>query len=153
MTNNPLAYRFIIFNACAAAGIVWATKLGYVEQVFNGDISGISYGITALFIVGLISSARFVYRLPEHAAQSDHIGAIAEWLVTLGLIGNVVGFVLALHGLDANSLANGAQKVAAQLLAGMGVAFYSTLAGAVLALWTSVNKRMIDTALAVRGDV
>jgi flagellar motor component MotA len=65
--------------------------------------------------------------------------------VTLGLIGNVVGFILALQNIDTGSLgtAEGVQKVAASLLAGMGVAFCSTLVGAVAALWISVNAWVI----------
>ena len=141
MTNNPTTatttYRLILFNACAFAGVAWATKLGYVEQVFNGDISGISYGITALFAAGLVAT---VY------GKAALLGSVSEWLVTLGLIGNVVGFVLALRGIDPSALAAGAQDVAANLLNGMGVAFYSTLVGAVCALWTGVNKVIVEAA-------
>ena len=66
--------------------------------------------------------------------------------MTLGLIGNVVGFIIALQNIDTGSLgsAEGVQKVAASLLAGMGVAFCSTLVGAVAALWTSVNAWVIS---------
>ena len=134
MTNNPTTYRLIIFNACAFAGVAWAAKLGYVAQVYNGDISGISYGITALFAVGLIATA-FGRRLPEK---------FSEWLVTMGLIGNVIGFVLALRGMEPSALARGSADVAANLLGGMGVAFYSTLVGAVCALWADVNKAIVE---------
>lgn len=151
-----LAYRFAIANTVGAAFLAWAFLAGHAQQVLAGDISHISYVITALFAIGLASSALWVGRINYNAASADyfkahtaHIGDISEWLVTLGLIGNVVGFVIALRGVDIGALggADGAQKVAVQLLAGMGVAFYSTLTGAVFALWTSVNRRLIETAL------
>jgi len=177
--RNLLLLRFIIFNACGAALLVWAWRLGYVQQVFAGDVSHISYVITVLFAVGLISTTFRVLAVNsavnatpthgklwspgymkaqdaagKHAIRNAHVELIAEWLVTLGLIGNVVGFVLALRGIDVSSIgsADGARGVGAQLLAGMGVAFYSTLAGAVFALWTNINALMLRTATALHVE-
>lgn len=155
---ESLAYRFTITNCLGFAGLTWAASQGYVAQVFENDVSHISYGITALAAVGFVSSALWVGRIAYNpdAPKEDfeigtaHLSDLPEWLVTLGLIGNVIGFVIALHGVSIDALtdAAGAQKVAGGLLAGMGVAFYSTLAGAVFALWQSVNVRMIKTTIA-----
>lgn len=176
--RNLLLFRYIIFNACGFAFLVWAWSLGYVRQVFDGDVSHISYVIAALFAAGLTSTTWRVLQvnaavnaLPDgklwqraHMAAQDraatfsiknaHIADIVEWLVLLGLIGNVVGFLLALAGADASSLnsAEGTQKFAGQLLAGLGVAFYTTLAGTLFALWTSINFRMLDTATALHAE-
>lgn len=172
MLSNLLLFRLTIANLCGFALLTWAWTLGYVQQVFKGDISHISYVIAALFAVGLVSTfwratkvsaalnetkagVPTVYgrrKLQAAAskmhAKSAHVGDVAEWLVTLGLIGNVIGFVIALRGVNVGAVgtAEGAQEVAAQLLMGMGVAFYSTLAGSVLALWTTINRRMLETA-------
>lgn len=176
--KNLLLYRLYITNFCGFALVAWAAMLGYVQRVYANDISHISYVITALFIVGLGSTALQAWRvnreidagnvsLTRHmdmmmhtvkrkatAASlpigSAHLSDIKEWLFTLGLIGSVVGFVIALDGIGSASLstAEDTQKVAAQLLAGMSVAFYSTLAGSVLGLWTSINLRMLNTATA-----
>ncbi len=134
-------YRFCIFNLCGVALLIWAWMLGYVRQVFEGDVSHISYIISGLFICALI---RALYACLS-GRSTDFLEHVETWLVTLGLIGNVVGFVLALRGIDLTSLsqAEGAQKVASQLLAGMGVAFYSTLVGAVTALWLSMGRRIV----------
>ncbi len=167
MLRNLLLLRLVIFNACAVAMVVWATLLGYTRIVYTRDISHISYVITALFVVGLIStfiraakvgaaidaakqyvSADALRKAMKMPAKAAHLHDIQEWLVTLGLIGNVVGFVIALSGVDMSAVGSpdGAQKIATSLLAGMGVAFYSTLAGAVAALWTSINRRILETA-------
>ncbi len=171
MMKNLLILRLSIFNICAFALVTWAALLGYVQMVFTRDVSHISYIIAALFLVGLASTfmrafkvgAAIDYKKEQKYSRplfvdqdkarkmpikAGHIHDIAEWLVTLGLIGNVVGFVIALSGVDMAAVgsADGAQKIAVSLLAGMGVAFYSTLVGAVTALWTSVNRRILETA-------
>lgn len=133
-------YRFCIFNGIGAILFTWAWWLGYVQQVFAGDVSHISYVISALFFLTLV-------RAFHDTAKANPLGYVEDvetWLVTLGLIGNCIGFVIALRGIDIGALsqADGAQKVGGQLLSGLGVAFYSTLAGAVCALWLSIARRV-----------
>lgn len=75
---------------------------------------------------------------------------IANALVMLGLIGTVVGFVLALRGVDA-SVAGDAAAVGGMvgtLLHGMGVALYTTLVGSVLNLWLTANYQILATGTA-----
>lgn len=128
--------RLAILNFAFACFIAWAASLGYVQFVFTHDISHLSYVISALFVVSMVS---------VFMGKIAHLERVEIWLVTLGLIGNVVGFIIALQHIDTSSLgtAEGVQKVAASLLAGMGVAFCSTLVGAVAALWTSINAWMV----------
>ncbi|MDO3431211.1 MotA/TolQ/ExbB proton channel family protein [Rhizobium sp. CBN3] len=122
--------RLIILNTCWAALVVWATVMGYTQFVFTHDISGLSYVISGLLVATL--AAVFF-------GKTGHLVRTEVWLVTLGLIGNVVGFIIALQHIDTGSLGSpeGVQRVAASLLAGMGVAFCSTLVGAIAALWVS----------------
>lgn len=169
--RNLLLYRFIVFNACGAALLVWAWRLGYVGQVFEGDVSGLSYIITALFAAGLASTAWRVVAVnaavndaarlgpPPYgdsglAIRNAHVADLPEWLTLLGLIGNVVGFLIAMHGADVSSLntAEGTRAFAGQMLEGLGVAFYTTLIGTLFALWTSINFRMLDTATALHVE-
>jgi hypothetical protein len=72
---------------------------------------------------------------------------IANALVFLGLIGTVIGFIIALSGIDPES-ASKAENVAAMvatLIGGMSVALYTTLIGAVLYIWLSVAYRILVT--------
>ncbi len=72
---------------------------------------------------------------------------IANALVFLGLIGTVIGFIIALSGVDPESAAN-AENVAARvatLIGGMSVALYTTLIGAVLYIWLTVAYRILVT--------
>jgi hypothetical protein len=166
--KNLLIYRLVVVNTAWIALMVWFYIQGYVEYVLNGDHSRISYVIVLLHLIGLVSTFLWGYKISQnmndfkdgtitimgktksikYPAKIAHLKDISEWLVTLGLIGNVVGFVLALKGIDVSALgtAEGAQKAAGNLLSGMSVAFFSTLTGAVTALWTSINYRIIETA-------
>jgi flagellar motor component MotA len=128
--------RLAILNFGFACFLAWAAWLGYVQFVFTHDVSHISYLISAVFVAAMAG---------VFLGRTGHLERVEVWLVTLGLIGNVVGFILALQNIDTGSLgtADGVQKVAASLLAGMGVAFCSTLVGAVAALWISINAWVI----------
>jgi hypothetical protein len=128
--------RLFVLNFAGLCFLAWAWWLGYVGFVFSHDVSHISYLISALFVAAMVG---------VFLGKTGHLERVEVWLVTLGLIGNVVGFILALQNIDTGSLgsAEGVQKVAASLLAGMGVAFCSTLVGAVAALWISINAWVI----------
>ncbi|MGI9409941.1 MAG: MotA/TolQ/ExbB proton channel family protein [Hyphomicrobiaceae bacterium] len=72
---------------------------------------------------------------------------IANILVFLGLIGTVIGFIVALSGVDAKAAADTTHvaRMIGTLISGMSVALYTTLLGAVLNLWLSINYRMLAT--------
>jgi hypothetical protein len=73
---------------------------------------------------------------------------VANSLVLLGLIGTVVLFIIALSGVDPKA-ASSVQAIApmvTDLIGGMSVALYTTLVGAVLNLWLTVNYRILSGA-------
>ncbi len=63
----------------------------------------------------------------------------------LGLIGTVVGFIIALSGVDVDLAAdvNSVGPMISTLIGGMSVALYTTLVGAVLNIWLMVNYRLL----------
>lgn len=65
------------------------------------------------------------------------IRVIANNLVIFGLIGTVIGFVIALAGVDSAKVADAASigPMVSTLIQGMSVALYTTLVGAVLHVW------------------
>ena len=72
---------------------------------------------------------------------------VANILVFLGLIGTVIGFIAALSGIDAKSAADTSNiaGMIGRLISGMSVALYTTLLGAMLNLWLTINYRMLAT--------
>ena len=72
---------------------------------------------------------------------------IANLLVFLGLIGTVIGFIIALSGVDpaaTTDVENVAQMVST-LVSGMAIALYTTLVGSVLYVWLIINYRILAT--------
>ena len=170
MLTNLLIYRFVLVNALffALTAALWWN--GYLAPVFETDLSRVTFGIAALFAIGWLSMAREIViasrqlnnarSAPQPAREAERdkdlakvewLGSVSEWLVGLGLIGTVVGFIIALSSVDQSALlqTSGAQSAVATLMAGMRTALNTTVLGASLAIWHEVNQRMLRTALAV----
>lgn len=118
-------------NPCAGT---WASD--YLESVW-----GRSSGSRA------IAASVLRFRVGAKIAAVRHVAAS---LVLLGLIGTVLGFIIALSGVSAESATSLADTAAmvTQLISGMSIALYTTLEGAVLNLWLTVNYRILATGAA-----
>jgi biopolymer transport protein ExbB/TolQ len=80
------------------------------------------------------------------SARIAAVRHIANSLVLLGLIGTVIGFIIALSGVDPQQAADVAAigPMVSTLIQGMSVALYTTLVGAVLNIWLMVNYRLLE---------
>lgn len=92
-------------------------------------------------------AAVFEVKLSERIVEVRHI---ATNLVILGLIGTVLGILLALTGIDPSTASdtNAISGMVATLVAGFRVAFYTTLVGSVLNLVLVRNYRLLESAAA-----
>jgi hypothetical protein len=89
----------------------------------------------------LASSLRL--KLATRIAPIRHI---ANSLVLLGLIGTVVGFIIALSGVrpEVVSDVGAIGPMVSTLIGGMSVALYTTLVGSLLNVWLMVNVRLLE---------
>jgi hypothetical protein len=80
------------------------------------------------------------------SARIAPIRHIANSLVFLGLIGTVIGFIIALSGVDPATAGdvNAIGPMVSALIGGMSVALYTTLVGAILNVWLMVNYRLLE---------
>jgi len=80
-------------------------------------------------------------------ARIGSIRHLANSLVFLGLIGTVIGFIIALSGIDPDAAADveSIGPMVSTLISGMSVALYTTLVGSVLHIWLIVNHRILTT--------
>lgn len=103
----------------------------YLETIYGGGVESRTMAAAALRLK--LSSSAAVIR------------QVANGLVFLGLIGTVIGFIIALSGVDPNRATevDNVAKMIATLISGMSVAMYTTLAGSVLYVWLSVNHRIL----------
>lgn len=105
----------------------------YLATIYDNDRESRSIGATVL-------RAKLTNRITI-------VRHIANTLVLLGLIGTVVGFIIALSSVDpaANAGNDTIAPVIARLINGMSVALYTTLVGSVLHIWLIVNHRILTT--------
>lgn len=120
MMSNLLFYRFIILNILALAIVAALGWSGYLLPLFVTDESRLTIVIAALFLIGWVWSWKEAVTLsmalnnskrrgPQPAcdalrdkavAKTEWLGSVSEWLVALGLLGTVIGFSMALAGID-----------------------------------------------------
>ena len=80
------------------------------------------------------------------ATRLGGIRYLANVLVLLGLIGTVVGFIVALSGISPSTAGdvNSIGPMVSTLLEGMAIALYTTLAGSLLNIWLTLNYRLLE---------
>lgn len=158
--------RLTIINTAWVCLVVLAWLNGYVQRIMEADGAHMTLIIAAVFVAGLASTywwarkadkaaRRNVYSGDRQGAilalprNTAHLYDIFAALFILGIVGNAVGFLQAFGGVDPHSMssAEGMQKAGAQLLSGVGTAFGSTITGLTLALWFSMNLRVLATAI------
>jgi len=94
--------------------------------------------------MGSASMGAMRMRIAQRIAAIRHI---ANTLVLLGLIGTVLGFIIALSGVDPT----GASDVSAiapmvsTLIQGMSTALYTTLIGSILNVWLMANYQLLSS--------
>ena len=71
---------------------------------------------------------------------------LANSLVIIGLIGTVVGFIIALSGVDPSIVSdvNAIGPMVSTLITGMSVALYTTLVGSIFNLWLTLNYHFLS---------
>jgi MotA/TolQ/ExbB proton channel family len=82
----------------------------------------------------------------KFGVRLGNIRHLANTIVLIGLIGTVIGFIIALSGVSAEA-ATDAKEIApmvSTLILGMAIALYKTLVGSVLNVWLMANYRLLE---------
>ncbi len=110
---------------------------GFVLPVFADDATYMAHGIAVLFLVGVFLAAR---------GHWGDVRRCSRFLVALGLLGTVVGFRIALSGVDPTTAgdASSIQPMIASLIAGIGTALSTTITGLVGSLWLRLTAWLIQ---------
>jgi hypothetical protein len=144
-----LIFAVFLIGLGRAAERVWvlSQELNDLADRRIGTGGKISQGLAAL--AGTDSTGRATLAAALKLKLAQRIGSvrwIASTLVLLGLIGTVVGFVIALGGVDPAHAAdaNAIGPMVSTLIAGMSVALYTTLVGSVLNIWLMLDYRLLE---------
>ncbi len=139
-----------LYGFLLSAHLVWRTSI---------DLNAVKLGTVPVSTVpgrylGAIKSAdgesrdvlRGVLRL-KLTGRIAIVRHVANSLVFLGLIGTVIGFIIALAGVDPIGASNAERtsEMVTKLITGMSVALNTTLVGAMLHVWLIVNYRLLTT--------
>ncbi len=178
MLKNLLLFRFVIFNTLMGSLMAWLASKGYIALVLASDPTGISLGIMILFGLTFVSTIRQLLKVGKDkdavridealgagsGVWKDHLNRIlkrsiklrsiklaAGTMSVLGIIGTIVGFIVAFAVQDPSVLLSvDVSTMAATVLGmvkGMSIALYTTLTGAILGQWTVWNWAMIKDAV------
>lgn len=166
-----LLLRFVLTNAFALSLLMAAWLAGHIDMVLAADPSRLSIAIAGVFVFGWAFSWRAAALIsrdlnrvrrgdaplpPQGMANLEArlqgriavVRQTASTLVLLGLIGTVIGFIIALSGVNPEGSGDPSAiaPMIATMIRGMSVALYTTLVGSVLALWLVVLYRILATA-------
>lgn len=106
-----------------------------------------SASISHLLVAGKnesVISGSMRLRLSHRISVIRHLG---NTLVLLGLIGTVLGFIIALSGVDPDTAAdvNSIAPMVSTLIQGMSTALYTTLIGSIFNVWLMANFQMLSS--------
>jgi len=141
-----LILSFLTLNVAGVALLIIAGLRGWHEEIWEADPSRLTIVIAVLFVFGLVLlGMRLFLKRSRRTRDIDTVRFISGTLVVLGLIGTVLGIIIALRGVDEKVVGDTASigPMVAQLITGMGIAMYTTLVGASLSLWLNINIHLV----------
>jgi hypothetical protein len=128
--------RFVVMQAVGAAGIAALWIAGLAGMPFVGATAPLCWIIVAIGAVGILCV--FLQRWRD-------VQWIATHVVRIGLLGTVVGLIIAFsaarHGGSADVEA--VKTMIASVVDGMYVSLYATLLGIAVNLWLKINLRLL----------
>ena len=152
MKNNRVAYlRWWLLFALTLFGVSCLIRYDMFSIINAGDVTKISFVIFAVFMfftfcIGWETHYLYCGKSPD-SERIDLCYFVAEQLLTLGLIGTVIGFIYMLSttfiGIDP-SKAISLKSAVVNMSVGMSTALYTTVSGLVCGLLLKIQLINID---------
>ena len=138
-------WKLVMANFAGLAAFAVAVRHGLLEAMLRNDSTYLS---VLIMFVGFMT---LLYALVLASREKiDPVGL--EWIYTwstvmalLGLMGTVIGFILALQDVDHTAMtsAQSAGRMVATMIGGLGVALWTTAVGLAGALWAFMNFKLL----------
>jgi hypothetical protein len=145
-------FAYWSIQAIAALALVAAWWQGWLTEYVLLDRTGISQAIALLGLVGSAYMLR-AWRAGWARDYEQHLSVVrtlASYAVNAGLLGTLVGFMVALSGVVTVSGASELKSMVGALVEGMQIAIGTSIVGCNVALFQSVHRLVF--ALAVGDD-
>ena len=143
-----IIFLFLIGLTLASIKAFWISKeLNYAYSLQTKNKSMLNNFLKKAKKLDASSRANLVSSVRINiSVKISNVKFIANILVILGLIGTVIGFIIALSGVDGSVSSNPEEvgKMVASLVKGMSVALYTTLAGSILSVWLNICYQILN---------
>jgi hypothetical protein len=137
-TANQLAFlsRCVVLQTVGAAGLLVLWSAGLAGKPFEGSNALLCWLIVAMGAVGI--GCVFLQRWRD-------VQWIATHVVRIGLLGTVVGLIIAFSAASTGASADTEQvkTMITAVVSGMYVSLYATLLGISANLWLKINLRLL----------
>jgi hypothetical protein len=134
----PLAFlsRCVVVQAIGGAGLVGLWIGDIATKPFEGDNAFLCWLIVGIAALGILCV--FLQRWRDVEWVATHV-------VRIGLLGTVVGLIIAFSAAKAGGSADPSEiaPMIAAVVDGMYVSLYSTLLGIATNLWLKINLRLL----------
>ncbi len=134
--NAAFLSRFIVLQAIGASFITALWIAGVAGRPFEGATAALCWIIVAVGSVGVLCALLLRW---------NDVQWIATHVVRIGLLGTVVGLIIAFAAARDSGSAdvNGVKAMISAVVDGMYVSLYATLLGIGVNLWLKINLRLL----------
>lgn len=135
-TRRGVLSRFVVLQTIGAALIAALWIAGLAQKPFEGTTAPLCWIILGIGALGIVC----VFLRRWHDAQW-----IAIHVVRIGLLGTVVGLIIAFSAAASGGSSNPDEirPMIAAVVSGMYVSLYATLLGIATNLWLKINLRLL----------
>lgn len=157
--------KWFLLNAVMATALFFAEQKGVISDIIKNDLSYISILIMSLYLFVSLFVGRLCYlsdkmskdnpekKLKEKdflAKRADVGWFAAEHFFSLGLLGTIIGLVIATEGNLDSALP--LSEIVAGLKAGLNTAFYTTVCGIVFSLPLQIQLMILKFKLESKAE-
>lgn len=161
---NNFLYRFSAFNIFMGFLLSLAFFQGWIQQVYQTDITHLTSVIVVIFLIGLGIAYRraFLLNAPTSAyqislgktneireqrmsASLDILHHIANVLLLIGIAGTLTGVIIALRGTESLTTGTDMSQAVLGLFKGVYIKLYISLTGIIFHIWTLTNYHLLST--------
>lgn len=139
-------------QSIAALALVAAYWQGWIDDYVLYDRTGISQAIVGLGVAGSVFMF-FAWR--SKWGYESHIGVVktlGSYSVNLGLLGTLIGFMVALSGIVTVAGAAEMKAMVGSLVDGMTIAIGTSIVGCIVALFLSVHRLVFSLSIEEEPD-
>ena len=139
--------------AVTSTALFFAEQKGALSLIIANDKSYLAIAIMSLFVITTVFVGTLAYRtdvakekdVPVLIRQSNTGWFCAEHFFSLGLLGTIIGLVIATSGsLDAERPIT---EIVSGLKTGLNTAFYTTICGIVFSILLQIQLLLVDNGL------